>query len=377
MPKLSAIQILRACAALAIALVHLEPEWRLRGIVPEGWVRPFPFEAGVDVFFVISGFVMVYASAALFGRDGAGRIFLARRIARVVPLYWLTTAFVLAAIAFRPELIRSALATPGLVLASFLFIPWPRPDGLVQPVYTLGWTLNYEMFFYVLFAAALGLGLARRAVVGALSAVLIGLIALGLAVPALPQPLGFWTSAMQIEFVLGMLLGTARLEGLTLPLPARLALLAAGAGLFWLVGGDAVARTGQNTAVLFALPAACLVAGCGLAAGRKTDRWQAPAHSLSPWPIRFGESLGDASYAIYLLHPFAIRAALRLVDGLGLGLALGGVGITAAGLAATVALALVSYRLVEKPLTRLVRRRTEERAPAARRRGGAARADPG
>lgn len=379
MPKLPAIQMLRGCAALAIALVHLEPEWRLRGSVPEGWTRPLPFEAGVDVFFVISGFVMVYASAALFGREGAARLFLARRIARVVPLYWLTTAFVLAALAFAPELIRSAVATPGLVLASFLFIPWPRPDGLVQPVYTLGWTLNYEMFFYVLFAAALGLGLARRAVVAALSAVLVGLVALGLAVPSLPQPLGFWTSAMQVEFVLGMLLGTARLEGLTLPLPARLALLAAGAGLFWLVGGDAVARTGQNTALLFALPAACLVAACGLSAGRRKESRQAslPFPAPSPWPVRLGESLGDASYAIYLLHPFAIRATLRLIDGFGLGLALGGVGITAAALAVTVGLALFSYRFLEKPLIALVRRRTAQGRPAARRGGGAARPDPG
>ena len=376
-PKLVAIQVLRGLAALAIALLHLEPEWRQRGFVPEGWTRPFPLEAGVDVFFVISGFVMVYASHALFGRPGAARLFLVRRIARVVPLYWLTTAFVLVLLVVKPELMRSALATPGLVVASFLFVPWPRPDGVVQPVYTLGWTLNYEMFFYLVFSAALAFGLARRAAVAAIACLLVGLVALGLARPSLPQPLGFWTSPMQVEFVLGMLLGLARIEGTTLPPAARLVLAALGTGLFWWIGGDAVLRTGRDNALLFALPAACLVAACGLAAGRPEGlaRDRMPAR----WPARLGESLGDASYAIYLLHPFAIRSTVRAIEGLGLAPALGPIGITAAALAATIALALLSHRLVERPLTRLARRLTaEERGRETAREGGGARtSDPG
>jgi peptidoglycan/LPS O-acetylase OafA/YrhL len=370
-PKLVAVQVLRGMAALAIALLHLEPEWRLRGSLPEGWIRPFPLEAGVDVFFVISGFVMVYASHALFGRPGSARDFLARRFARVAPLYWLTTAFVLALLMWRPDLMRSALASPELVAASFLFIPWPRPDGIVQPVYTLGWTLNYEMFFYLLFALALALRLGRRATVAFVSGLLALLIGAGLLLPGLPQPLGFWTSSIQVEFVLGMALGLARAEGLTLPFLARAALVAAGIGLFWFVGGDAVARTGENTAFLFALPAACLVAACGLAPGRPAARGR--DHSPARWHARIGESLGDASYAIYLLHPFAIRGTLRLIDGLGLGAALGSVGITLAALAATTIVGLLSYRLVERPLTRLARRALERRSDVSSARPGGSR----
>ena len=359
LPKLVALQVLRGCAALAIALVHLETEWRALGAVPQGWTRPFPWEAGVDVFFVISGFVMVYASAGLFGREGGARLFLARRTARIVPLYWLTTTLVLALVALKPDLMRSAVATPEMIAASFLFIPWTRPDGLVQPVYTLGWTLNYEMFFYVVFAAVLALRMGRRTSVATVGAILLLLIGFGLLVRPASQPLAFWTSSMLIAFVLGMALGLARVEGVTLPLPARIGLLAIGISLFWFVGGDLAMRTGRDTAFVFALPSACLVAACGLGPGRPEGRQRdgSPSH----WLARAGESLGDASYAIYLLHPFAIRGTLKAIDISGLGPRLGVVGLTIAALAATIALALVSYRFVERPLTRLARRMLEPR----------------
>ena len=377
MPKLVAIQVLRGLAALSVALLHLEPEWLLRGAVPEGWNRPFPLEAGVDVFFVISGFVMVYASHALFGRNGAARDFLVRRLARVVPLYWLTTIVVLGLLAVLPELMRGAQATPGLVAASFLFVPWPRPDGIVQPVYTLGWTLNYEMFFYLVFAVVLGLGFGRRAVVACVSAVFAGLVAIGFARPDLPQPLGFWTSAIQVEFVLGMALGLARLEGVTLPLAFRLALAVLGIGLFWLVGGNAGARFGPYAPLLFACPAACLVAACGLSPGRPDGQGRDGAPLR--WPVRAAESLGDASYAIYLLHPFAIRGTVRLIDGLGLGPSFGTFGTTLAALAATAMLGLLSYRVLERPLMRIVRRAMggAEAASPLREGGGTRAANPG
>jgi len=359
LPKLVAIQVLRGLAALAVALVHLERDWRLLGFVSQDWTSPFPFEAGVDVFFVISGFVMVYASGGLFGRRETARRFLTRRIARVVPLYWLTTAGVLLLLAVKPDLIRSAVATPVLVVTSFLFIPWPRPDGMPQPVYSLGWTLNYEMFFYALFAAVLALGWARRATVGAISALLLALVATGWLAPPLPQPLAFWTAPILIEFVLGMALGLARSEGVTLPLAARAGLLGAGMLGFWM--------TAQSNHIAFALPAACLVAACGLAPGRPPDR--AAGSAPDKWLTHAGEALGDASYAIYLLHPFVIRGILHLVDGLGL--RPGAVPFTAMALAATVAVALLSHRLVERPLLRRIRHWSGDGRGAAEARGAA------
>ena len=125
--------------------------------------------AGVDLFFVISGFVMVYASERMFGRAGGQLQFITRRLIRIVPLYWLVT----------PLYLVMALAIPAFeksysvasVVASYLFIPWPRLDGIMQPLVGQGWTLNYEMFFYAIFAAAI---LApRRIAVALASGVLI------------------------------------------------------------------------------------------------------------------------------------------------------------------------------------------------------------
>ena len=70
-------------------------------------IAAFPWEAGVDVFFVISGFIMVHASAPLFGTaPGGGRIFLARRIARIVPIYWAVTTLYLAIALAVPEFLN-------------------------------------------------------------------------------------------------------------------------------------------------------------------------------------------------------------------------------------------------------------------------------
>src|SRR5262245_32108194 len=106
--SLLSIQILRGLAALGVVLAHIFPGAAIGA-------------AGVDLFFVISGFIMVYASDRLFGRRDAPRIFFLRRLARVVPLYWAVTAVLIA----YPLLAGIDLAvvnlSPGVILASFVF----------------------------------------------------------------------------------------------------------------------------------------------------------------------------------------------------------------------------------------------------------------
>ena len=89
MSKLVPVQVLRALAALSIAMLHAQHD---AGTLAERLgqsftpIDAFPWEAGVDVFFVISGFIMVHASAPLFGRAEARSTFLVRRVARIVPI---------------------------------------------------------------------------------------------------------------------------------------------------------------------------------------------------------------------------------------------------------------------------------------------------
>ena len=346
MSKLVAVQVLRAVAALSIALLHGQHEAALMaGRRLATGDRLFPWEAGVDVFFVISGFVMVYASGPLFGRTGAARDFLGRRVARVVPLYWITTSLFLAVLALRPGLVSGGASTPQTILASYLFIPIARPDGIVQPVYTLGWTLNYEMFFYGLFALALGWP--RRGAVAVASAAILALVAFGLAAAPGPAPLRFWTDPILLEFAVGMALGLARAEGVTIAIVPRMLLALLGVVLFGAAGGDVVALTGRSQVVVFALPAACLVASCGFAPARREER--------VGWLPRLGSALGDASYAIYLVHPFVIRGLRQVVEALGAGHAFPGPAFVVMGLVGASAAAFLLHLGVERPATRLLR----------------------
>src|SRR5262245_21275262 len=137
--SLLSIQILRAAAALGVVLAHIFPSAVIG-------------TAGVDLFFVISGFIMVYASDRLFERRDAPRIFFLRRLARIVPLYWAVTAVLVAYPLLAGVDLAAVSLSPGVILGSFLFFPVPRPDGSLLPVHFLGWTLDYEMFFYVVFA---------------------------------------------------------------------------------------------------------------------------------------------------------------------------------------------------------------------------------
>jgi exopolysaccharide production protein ExoZ len=147
------VHLLRAAAALAVMIAHAHQSAIEIGI--GDYVPDFPIgAAGVDLFFVISGFVMVVASADLFGQRGAPPYFLLRRLARIVPLYWLITGiFVFILLAGRHH--SSSYLSASEVVTSLFFIPHSLPNGAVAPVYGLGWTLNYEMMFYVVFSAVL------------------------------------------------------------------------------------------------------------------------------------------------------------------------------------------------------------------------------
>jgi exopolysaccharide production protein ExoZ len=366
--KLVHVQVLRALAALSVAMLHAQfdagaiAERTGRDFRPSG---AFPWAAGVEVFFVISGFIMVYASRRLFGAPHGRRTFLAHRVARVVPLYWaVTTLYLVVALAAPAFLNRDYLA-PGYVLASYLFIPVERPDGLVQPLYGLGWTLNYEMYFYVLFAAALGWR--RTIAVPALTAGFLVLVALG-RLMALPEPLAFWTDPIILEFAFGMALGMLRERGVRLGGAAALALATAALALLVLDFGRSDAAIVLPRVLAYGVPAALLVAAAALR----------PLEPERTDPLtRIAVALGDASYALYLLHPFVIRAAREAMLDSGLAAAIGPWGFVALALVLASAAALLAHRLFERPLTAWTRRRLEGRPASLPRRGALDYADPG
>jgi exopolysaccharide production protein ExoZ len=154
---IGAIQYLRAVAALLVVFHHALnqfPEIATRIPIDTG-------ASGVDVFFVISGFVMTYTTRTNEYRPAG---FLLRRAVRIIPLYWSMTLFVAALLLVAPTFVRHSKFSFEDLFLSLLFIPHANagePDSL-SPMVKLGWTLNYEAFFYVVFAAVIALSGLRR-----------------------------------------------------------------------------------------------------------------------------------------------------------------------------------------------------------------------
>lgn len=296
------IQILRATAALAVMFAHahgLAGTYDISDYVPD-----FPIgAAGVDLFFVISGFVMVQASAKLFGAPKASIYFFLRRLARIAPIYWISNAVFLGGVYYTVGRdIGVADISVRNIFTSLIFIPDARPSGAVYPIHSLGWTLNFEMGFYVCFSAALFFK--RRAAIVTLS---ILMVVWGEFLWMYPWPLPFkyYANPIILEFVFGMLIGWARLEGLRTPnwLGALLAL----AGLAWFAASAATFWLAWRRELCWGLPAAAMVAGGGLCQKDLT---------LETWPARFIFLVGDASYALYLFHPFSLVWPMQIFGSL-------------------------------------------------------------
>jgi len=340
-PFLPWVQALRAVAALAVAFHHIANDDITNCGDPAGWfaalTKFFPWDAGVDIFFVISGFVIVHASAPLFGAGGGVKTFLRRRLQRNVPLYWLMTTLFLAVLIAGRAAIHGDIGGPAYILASYIFIPWPRPDGVLQPAFGLGWTLNYEMFFYAVFAPFLRLP--RRPAVIAASLLLTGFAACG-AIAGFPGPqLTFWSNPIILEFCAGMLLALI-LPGPALSVPARLALAALSvAGLHF-----AMAAPPQWRAAVYGIPALLLVAAAVLGAPARMSR-------VEMLLVR----LGDASYAMYLVHPFIMRGFTVLWHKFHAGNELAGTIYVLAGLTVAQACALAVNMTFERKFASLLR----------------------
>lgn len=343
------IQALRAIAALMVVVAHAGHETEAlapRVGRPAIDLSMLQLGAGVDIFFVISGFIMVYASAGLYGWPGAPGQFLLRRLVRIAPLYWLLTTALLAGATVAPQLLNVGVGDWQHILASYLFIPSLRGGDEIRPVMALGWTLNLEMFFYVIFATTLMLPL--RLGLAALT-VLLSALALGGALfqPAQVQ-LAFWTQGIILEFLFGCLLALCFMKGMRLSAP--LAILAVALGLAAMIrirGFDDA--PGWPPALRWGVPALLVVAGAALYRGR------------TPRIAGLLVGLGDASYSLYLVHPFALRP-LRDVWAKLVGGALPLEIYMLCAVAFGVIVALLLRRFVERPLLTLCQTSLKERS---------------
>jgi len=110
---------------------------------------------GVSIFFVISGFVMVVSTRKTWGQVNAWKAFILRRIIRIVPMYWTATTVKLICLLVVSSAVLHSKFDLQHIISSYFFVPTVNVEGEVKPLLAVGWTLYYEMFFYVIFAVAL------------------------------------------------------------------------------------------------------------------------------------------------------------------------------------------------------------------------------
>jgi exopolysaccharide production protein ExoZ len=303
--KLPNIQILRAVAALAVVFYHIGVEASELctstggGCRIDDWLGAF----GVSLFFIVSGFIMVVTSWNQFGKSGAPREFMKRRITRIAPLYWILTTVTLCGIVAAPWIFNSPLMKMDHVAGSYLFWPVLRDDGLVRPVMKLGWTLNYEMFFYVIFAVAL---IYKRSVGLALPILALGILMVLRASGVLggwPTAVLFWSDPIVINFVIGMFAGMFYMTGFRTGTVFNIAMCLGAAIGFCAIELNStfmhsLPEDSFSYRIIIAVPMTLLFLAATL--GRQIEQ-------SSRW-TKAGLLLGDASYSLYLVHPFALRA---------------------------------------------------------------------
>jgi len=308
---LVSIQYLRAVAALMVVVYHMH-HWA----VPLGFEGAWPtwLKSGVDIFFVISGYIMV---ATTDGRDMPPAKFYLNRIKRIAPIYWVLTLVAIASVGW----------SGWHSIASLLFLPALHPEREVFfPVIIPGWTLNYEMFFYLIFGATLALRKTIRILLT--GGILATLVLVGWVFEAEGVG-GFYTRPIILEFAFGMLIARLRWTAPAIALPIGFTLI------------PLLDSLTDIRIIAFGLPAFLIVSSV-IGLEKRMPHW---------WLPKF---IGDGSYSIYLLHVTILGLVAPFVHMMGLGWQLYMVVAFICAIAAGLAL----FWFVERPIARILSRKS-------------------
>jgi exopolysaccharide production protein ExoZ len=337
--KVMGIQFLRALAATMVVLSHLFERLAKRDIIDPALMQTIWVFGGygVHIFFAVSGYVIFYASRNHFqGSTKNALIFLGKRLIRIYPLYFIMTLVYLG-FAF---LTKHEVSQPIDILKSLLFVPYVNYMGLMMPVYMLGWTLNYEMFFYLVFALALLLP-KKQAVLGLVGTFfafsLFGTFYVwAQGVNPMVELAQFYTNPVLLFFIAGLLsvyLKDTSLEGAVLANNFLNLLISI---VFVALGMVFHAHVWASSLCVFIF----------VRVSTRIDYTR-----LMPiWLARKIQSVGDASYSLYLTHSFFLGF---IVIGIGKFIHMSAIAVPICillALAVCIPVAGCCYRFIERPL---------------------------
>lgn len=363
--RLAELQVLRGIAAFLVVIVHAinVSDYRMGMGIDDrpAWLAvAYAFNEagamGVDLFFVISGFVM----AMMLARTGTGSDgpavgqFLRDRFVRVVPLYWLASiVFALTA------LLAGRAVEPGAYLASLLVVP-TSINHYVTPTLAVGWSLAFELTFYAVVAGAFALPRQQRTPAVALIMTTAGVIGTIWNVPS--GLFAVFANPIVLEFVLGIGVYHAWIWGRAKQLSPAMATLMAVIGAQMLLvtaffgygfatphGPVIAGESGLQRAWVWGVPWALVVLGLCL---------RAPMAGRAPG---FLHHLGDASYSLYLVHPLVCLAAEAWLPSAIVDPDIMVVSV----IVASVALGFAAHRWVERPMLSALRQSARVRPAIA------------
>lgn len=280
------LQYLRAIAALMVIAFHICLKLHLS---EDHLVWTEIGAAGVDIFFIISGFMMYLTTnknkMSVFD-------FYKKRLIRIAPLYFFFTTLTILIILFLPSLPETTKLELNHVLASYMFVAWPHPNmpTLMWPLLIPGWTLNYEVFFYLIVGVTLIFSQNRMIF---LTSMILTLVLSGTLFEFEGQA-KFYTSPLMLEFLLGYWLSFAYCREYIKATLSALAILVIALALFMTIS-PIISPAPWTRLVHWGIPAFLLVAAVAL-----LDR------AKPPWLSPLGLLIGNASYAIYLVQFLSI-----------------------------------------------------------------------
>lgn len=289
--RFNSIQVLRGLAAMMVLLAHIPLATNLAS---DPVAKDFPWRIGamgVDVFFVISGFVIAMVTER---SRGGPADFMRNRLTRILPMYLITSLL----------LYPLGPSSPGKVWNTLFFIPILDGQTYTNPAHWFGWSVAIEMWFYLVFATVLLF--ARDKVVRTYVSLMLSIVALTFFYNGNWLTPHFLGTPLALEFVLGVLLYQWRHK---LGFRVSVMMIIIGACLMWYAGSarpwlalhEESIRSSQVAmlrASTWGLSSFMVVAGCvGLDLATKL-RW--PASLV--W-------MGDISYSFYLTQPFAMLVA--------------------------------------------------------------------
>jgi peptidoglycan/LPS O-acetylase OafA/YrhL len=343
--RIQSIQILRAFAACAVVVFHAT-------ILVKDKTRSFNYiwsngSAGVDLFFVISGFIIL-SSGVTFSRDKEGALkFLELRLVRLIPLYWLVTTVKLTLTFLAPkQSLINGVPTLWNVISSYLFIPSYNNSGRILPVVNVGWSLSFELLFYILFTICLLRNYSPLRFVGSALLMLAGLsLFRNESWPAFTS----LADPFLIEFLLGMWIAKAYYSGLFKRIPLAFSCTLAAMGLLSLAL-SAAPDPWSRTLIWGGAAAISLIGALGL------ERF------CVGQMVAMLVLIGEASYSLYLTHGFILpavgfAASLAHFEGVTLS-----VFIIIGSLISSAIAAVFVFRFVEKPAMSFFRRQLHLRA---------------